>query len=209
MQGAEGKQHKKRKKPLSSFVNKDLIVKPKKACTNCIIEEDIHALCGYESVKFYPSPNVWRIENWDIGTYSSADEHSEIEPLWRLFKIKFRKLMYYRLTFEIQCIISSQWLNFRMLISRWVTTCFITVWLKPSLRVVVKYVPFFFKHLLSMRGIDVLRVRVGKSFGNNFFWYLTWLLCKHSFLPYHVCQQYILSFQTLQTICLLPDPVKM
>ena len=34
------------------------------------------------------------------------------------FQIKFRKLMYYRLTFQIQCISSSQWLNFRMLISR-------------------------------------------------------------------------------------------
>ena len=66
--------------------------------TNYIIEEDIHR--GYESVKCYPSPNVWIIEfeNWDIfanhsetssdsdvtGSYSSADEHSEIEPLWRL-----------------------------------------------------------------------------------------------------------------------------
>ena len=48
------------------------------------------------------------------GSYSSADEHSEIEP----FFIKFTKLMYYRLTFEIQCISSSQWLNFRMFISR-------------------------------------------------------------------------------------------
>ena len=103
---------------LSSFVKKDLIDIDES--TNYIIEEDIHAPCGYESVKCYSSPNVWRIENWDIfdnhsetssdsdvtGSYSSADEHSEIEPLWRLFFIKFRKLMYYRLTFQIQCISS-------------------------------------------------------------------------------------------------------
>ena len=80
---------------LSSFVKKDLIDIDES--TNYIIEEDIHR--GYESVKCYPSLNVWRIENWDIfdnhsetssdsdvtGSYSSADEHSEIEPLWRLF----------------------------------------------------------------------------------------------------------------------------
>ena len=87
---------------------------------------------------------------------------------WAFF-IKFTKLMYYRLTFEIQCISSSQRLNFRMFISRWVTTCLITVWLKPCLRVVVKYVPFFFKHLPSMRGIDVLRVRVGRVLAMIFF----------------------------------------
>ena len=89
--------------------------------------------------------------------------------IMKTFCIKFRKVMYYRLTFQIQCISSSQWLNFRMLISRWVATCFITVWAKPCLRVVVKYVPFFFKHLPSMREIDVLRVRVGKPFWQWYF----------------------------------------
>ena len=98
VQGAEGTQDKKRQKPLSSFVKKDLVDEPQ-VSTNYIIEKDIHATCGYESVKCYPSPNVWRIENWDIfdnhsetssdsdvtGSCSSADEHSEIEPLWRLF----------------------------------------------------------------------------------------------------------------------------
>ena len=56
VQGAEGTQHKKGKKRLSSFVKKDLIDEPQ-VSTN-YIEEDIHAPCGYESVKCYPSPNV-------------------------------------------------------------------------------------------------------------------------------------------------------
>ena len=41
---------------LSSFVKKDLIDIDES--TNYIIEEDIHR--GYESVKCYPTPNVWR-----------------------------------------------------------------------------------------------------------------------------------------------------
>ena len=57
VQGAEGTQDKKRQKPLSSFVKKDLIDEPQ-VSTNYIIEKDIHATCGYESVKCYPSPNV-------------------------------------------------------------------------------------------------------------------------------------------------------
>ena len=51
---------------LSSFVKKDLIDEAQES-TNYIIEEDIHR--GYESVKCYPSPNVWKIENWDIFFY--------------------------------------------------------------------------------------------------------------------------------------------
>ena len=35
----------------------------------------------------------------ETGSYSSADEHSEVEPLWRLYFVKSRKLMYYTLTF--------------------------------------------------------------------------------------------------------------
>ena len=41
---------------LSSFVKKDLM--EPQISTNYIIEEDIHR--GYESVKCYPTPNVWR-----------------------------------------------------------------------------------------------------------------------------------------------------
>ena len=49
VQGAEGTQHEKRKKPLSSFVKKDLIDEAQES-TNYIIEEEIHAPCGSESV---------------------------------------------------------------------------------------------------------------------------------------------------------------
>ena len=151
---------------LSSFVKKGLM--DPQVSTNYIIEEDIHR--GYESVKCYPTPNVWRTAETGIWLICNRQLLICWWAFWNwAFFIKFTKLMYYRLTFEIQCISSSQWLNFRMFISRWVTTCLITVWLKPCLRVVAKYVPFFFKHLLSSRGIDVLRVRVGKSFGNDIF----------------------------------------
>ena len=44
------------RKMLSSFVKKDLM--EPQISTNYIIEEDIHR--GYESVKCYPTPNVWR-----------------------------------------------------------------------------------------------------------------------------------------------------
>ena len=49
VQGAEGTQHEKRQKPLSSFVKKDLIDKAQES-THYIIEEEIHAPCGSESV---------------------------------------------------------------------------------------------------------------------------------------------------------------
>ena len=49
VQGAEGTQHEKRKKPLSSFVKKDLIDEAQES-TNYIIEKEIHAPCGSGSV---------------------------------------------------------------------------------------------------------------------------------------------------------------
>ena len=119
---------------------------------------------------------------------------------WAFF-IKFTKLMYYRLTFEIQCISSSQWLNFRMFISRWVTTCLITVWLKPCLRVVVKYVPFFFKHLPSMRGWELARVlamiffNILVDFSANILFYLS-TFANNIFCLSRPYKQFV-SFQTL------------
>ena len=49
VQGEEGTQHEKRQKPLSSFVKKDLIDEAQES-THYIIEEEIHAPCGSESV---------------------------------------------------------------------------------------------------------------------------------------------------------------
>lgn len=92
--GVEGA-NEKRKKPLFSFVKKDLIDEAQES-TNYIIEKDIHGPCGYESVNatlhqmFEELPKLGYIidshsqtssDRDETGSYSSADEHSEIEPL--------------------------------------------------------------------------------------------------------------------------------
>ena len=75
-----------------NFVKKDLIDEAQES-TNYVIEDEIHAPCGSESV----NATLYQMqeEKWDIfdnhsetssdsdetGSYSSADEHSEIEPL--------------------------------------------------------------------------------------------------------------------------------
>ena len=103
VQGTEGTQHEKGQKPLSSFVKQHLIDEAQES-SNYIIEEEIPAPCGSESVnKDMVSKAAEECstlhqmfeERWDIldnhpetssdfeeaCSYSSADEHSEIEPL--------------------------------------------------------------------------------------------------------------------------------
>ena len=59
----------------------------------------LFAKCKKKKWDIFDNHSKTSSDSDETGSYSSADKHSEIEPLRRLYFIKFRKLMYYTLTF--------------------------------------------------------------------------------------------------------------